>query len=105
MPVITRKSMELEERVFSKFSDGSEVLGWVRLQNRTTQKIMDFIDQIKAISQQIQKLKEQILTEEATKSAFVMPFINALGYNVFNPIEVCPEFIADLPNKNAETIV
>lgn len=51
---------------------------------------MDFIDQIKAISQQIQKLKEQILTEEATKSAFVMPFINALGYNVFNPIGFAP---------------
>jgi hypothetical protein len=45
---------------------------------------MDFIDQIKGIAQQIQKLREQILTEEATKNAFVMPFINALGYNVFN---------------------
>jgi hypothetical protein len=42
-------------------------------------KNMDFIDQIKSISQQIQKLKDQILTEEATKNAFVMPFINALG--------------------------
>jgi hypothetical protein len=47
---------------------------------------MDFIDQIKGIAQQIQKLREQILTEEATKNAFVMPFINALGYNVFNPM-------------------
>lgn len=65
---------------------------------------MDFIDQIKTISQQIQKLKEQILTEEATKSAFVMPFINALGYNVFNPIEVCPEFTADVPGLKGEKV-
>jgi len=65
---------------------------------------MDFIDQIKAISQQIQKLKEQILTEEATKSAFVMPFINALGYNVFNPTEVCPEFTADVPGLKGEKV-
>ena len=35
---------------------------------------MDLIDQIKAIAQQILKLKDQIVTEEATKSAFVMPF-------------------------------
>jgi len=65
---------------------------------------MDFIDQIKGISQQIQKLKEQILTEEATKNAFVMPFINALGYNVFNPMEVCPEFTADVPGLKGEKV-
>jgi hypothetical protein len=65
---------------------------------------MDFIDQIKAISQQIQKLKDQILTEEATKNAFVMPFINALGYNVFNPMEVCPEFTADVPGLKGEKV-
>jgi predicted type IV restriction endonuclease len=65
---------------------------------------MDFIDQIRAISQQITKLKDQILTEEATKSAFVMPFIQALGYNVFNPMEVCPEFSADVPGVKGEKV-
>lgn len=65
---------------------------------------MDFIDQIKAISQQIAKLKDQIVTEEATKSAFVMPFIQALGYNVFNPMEVCPEFSADVPGVKGEKV-
>lgn len=58
---------------------------------------MDFIDHVNAISQQIQKLKDQVLTEEATKNAFILPLINALGYNVFNPMEVCPEFTADMP--------
>jgi hypothetical protein len=65
---------------------------------------MDFIDQIKGIAQQIQKLREQIQTEEATKNAFVMPFINALGYNVFNPMEVCPEFTADVPGLKGEKV-
>jgi hypothetical protein len=65
---------------------------------------MDFIDQIKAIAQQIQNLKAKIATEEATKSAFIMPFINALGYNVFNPIEVCPEFTADVPGLKGEKV-
>jgi hypothetical protein len=65
---------------------------------------MDFIDQIKTVSQQITKLKDQVLTEEATKNAFVMPFINALGYNVFNPTEVCPEFTADVPGLKGEKV-
>jgi len=65
---------------------------------------MDFIDQIKAVSHQIPKLRDQVLTEEATKNAFVMPFINALGYNVFNPTEVCPEFTADVPGLKGEKV-
>jgi predicted type IV restriction endonuclease len=65
---------------------------------------MDFIDQIKQISDQIGKLRSQILTEEATKNAFVLPLIQALGYNVFNPIEVCPEFTADAPGLKGEKV-
>lgn len=65
---------------------------------------MDFIDQVKTISEQISKLRDQIKTEEATKSAFVMPLIQALGYNVFNPMEVCPEFIADAPGLKGEKV-
>ena len=65
---------------------------------------MDFIDQIKAISQQIQNLKAQIHNEQATKSAFIMPFIQALGYNVFNPVEVAPEFTADVAGLKGEKV-
>lgn len=60
---------------------------------------MDFKDEIKQFGDRVEKLKNQILTEEATKNAFIMPFINALGYNVFNPLEVVPEFIADIGIK------
>ena len=57
---------------------------------------MDFKDEIKQFGDRVEKLKNQITTEEATKNAFMMPFINALGYDVFNPLEVVPEFIADI---------
>ncbi|MDQ7075299.1 MAG: hypothetical protein Q9O24_09150 [Gammaproteobacteria bacterium] len=37
--------------------------------------------------------------EEATKQAMVLPMIEALGYDIWNPSEVCPEFEADTAVK------
>lgn len=65
---------------------------------------MDFIDQLRAIGDRVEKLRESVQTEEATKNAFVMPFINALGYNVFDPTEVVPEFTADVGIKKGEKV-
>ena len=65
---------------------------------------MDFKDSIKQLSERVFKLKENILTEEATKNAFIMPFINALGYDVFNPLEVVPEMTCDIAMKKGEKI-
>lgn len=65
---------------------------------------MDFKDQLKVIGDRVIKLKEQISTEEATKNAFIMPFLQALGYDVFNPLEVVPEFISDIGLKKGEKI-
>jgi hypothetical protein len=65
---------------------------------------MDFKDQIKILGDRVLKLKEQIQTEEATKNAFIMPFMQALGYDVFNPMEVVPEFISDIGLKKGEKI-
>jgi len=65
---------------------------------------MDFKDQIKILGDRVTKLKDQISTEEATKNAFVMPFLQALGYDVFNPTEVIPEFISDIGLKKGEKI-
>ena len=65
---------------------------------------MDFKDQIKILGDRVNKLKNQISTEEATKNAFIMPFLQALGYDVFNPIEVVPEFISDIGLKKGEKI-
>lgn len=65
---------------------------------------MDFKDEIKQLGERVSKLKNNTLTEEATKTAFVMPFIKALGYDVFNPLEVVPEYIADIGLKKGEKI-
>ncbi len=65
---------------------------------------MDLKAQLKQISDRIISLKDQIQTEEATKNAFIMPFIQALGYDVFNPVEVVPEFISDFGIKKGEKI-
>jgi hypothetical protein len=52
----------------------------------------------------VESLKSSIQTEEATKNAFIMPFIQSLGYDVFNPLEVVPEFVADIGLKKGEKI-
>jgi predicted type IV restriction endonuclease len=65
---------------------------------------MDFKDQVKQIAERVVKLKDQIQTEEATKNAFIMPFLQALGYDVFNPLEVVPEYVADIGLKKGEKI-
>ncbi len=65
---------------------------------------MDFKDQIKLLAERINKLKENISTEEATKTAFILPFLQTLGYDVFDPTEVIPEFTCDLGIKKGEKI-
>lgn len=52
----------------------------------------------------VESLKDQINTEEATKNAFIMPFLQILGYDVFNPTEVIPEFVADIGTKKGEKV-
>ena len=65
---------------------------------------MDFKDQIKQLGERVAKMKDQIATEEATKHALVLPFIQCLGYDVFNPMEIVPEFIADIGIKKGEKV-
>ncbi|KAA5599185.1 type I restriction endonuclease [Blastochloris sulfoviridis] len=48
--------------------------------------------------------REVLLTEEAAKTALVMPFLQSLGYDVFNPSEVKPEFTADIGTKKGEKV-
>jgi len=66
---------------------------------------MDIADKIQNMATKVRAEKSEIATEEATKNAFVMPFISSvLGYDVFNPAEVIPEFIADIGLKKGEKI-
>jgi hypothetical protein len=66
---------------------------------------MEIAERTQALALKIRKHKAGIETEEATKNAFVMPFISTvLGYDVFNPAEVIPEFTADVGTKKGEKI-
>ncbi|EFL53126.1 protein of unknown function DUF450 [Solidesulfovibrio fructosivorans JJ]] len=65
---------------------------------------MDFIDQIQELVNRTGKLKDHLGNEEATKTALVMPFLQTLGYDVFNPKEVVPEFTADHGIKKGEKV-
>lgn len=60
---------------------------------------MELQTQLKSLADKINQLKDKIETEESTKHAFVLPFINLLGYDTFDPTEVVPEFTADLGLK------
>lgn len=65
---------------------------------------MEIQNQFKLLAEKINLLKDKIETEESTKHAFVLPFINILGYDTFNPTEVFPEFTADLGLKKGEKV-
>jgi hypothetical protein len=65
---------------------------------------MDFKDSIFQLADRVMALKESIQTEEATKNAFIMPFIQILGYDVFNQLEVVPEMDCDIAKKKGEKI-
>lgn len=65
---------------------------------------MDLIDKLTELSSRIQRQKDSVFTEEAAKTAFVLPFLQALGYDVFNPAEVIPELTADHGVKKGEKV-
>lgn len=65
---------------------------------------MEFNEKIKQLCDRAKDLKDVLETEEATKNALIMPFIQALGYDVFNPKEVVPEFTADVGVKKGEKV-
>lgn len=65
---------------------------------------MDFKDLVRQLGDRVSRVKENVLTEEATKNALIMPFLQTLGYDVFNPLEVVPEYVTDIGTKKGEKI-
>ena len=66
---------------------------------------MEFYESLNSLAAKIRQQAQNISTEEATKNAFVMPFIrNVLGYDVFDPTEVLPEFVCDVGTKKAKKL-
>ncbi|MEM9705983.1 MAG: type I restriction enzyme HsdR N-terminal domain-containing protein [Pseudomonadota bacterium] len=65
---------------------------------------MDFLDQLHQLAKKVERQQENVVSEEASKTAFVLPFLQILGYDVFNPSEVIPEFTADHGVKKGEKV-
>lgn len=62
---------------------------------------MSFVEDIAKLSEQVRKRAEQVVGEEATKQALILPFLSTLGYDIWDPTEVIPEFISDSAKKKA----
>lgn len=65
---------------------------------------MSFKEDIQKLAVQINERKQFVTNEEMTKQALIIPFIQILGFDVFNPIEVRPEFFADFGKKKGEKV-
>ncbi|MHC5746233.1 MAG: type I restriction endonuclease [Nostoc sp.] len=62
---------------------------------------MGFTEDITKLSEQVRKLADQVVGEESTKMALIVPFLSVLGYDVYDPSEVIPEYVADFAIKKA----
>ena len=65
---------------------------------------MDFIDEVRTRSGRFAERVEHLDTDEATKNSLVLPFIQMLGYSIFDPTEVVPEFTADVGTRKNEKV-
>jgi hypothetical protein len=65
---------------------------------------MNLESQLLNIRQHIQEHRDNLKSEEATKSALVIPFLRALGYDVTNPNHVTPELVADIGDRKGERV-
>ncbi len=65
---------------------------------------MDIKERLNSLAERAEKIIEQIKTEEGTKQSLILPFFQILGYDVFNPLEFCPEFDADYGIKKGEKV-
>lgn len=62
---------------------------------------MGFTEEIAKLSEQVRKRADQVVGEESTKMALIVPFLSVLGYDVYDPSEVMPEYVADFAIKKA----
>lgn len=65
---------------------------------------MELKDEIGQFALRIKKMLPQVQSEDLTRNALVMPFIQILGYDVFNPSEVQSEAVMDFGVKKSKKV-
>lgn len=88
--------------------DGETSSALLRVDNRISAEetgLTDIADQLKILATKLERTRNDLNTEEATKTTLIMPFIQSvLGFDVFDGTEVIPEFIADVGMKKGEKV-
>ena len=62
------------------------------------------LDELQVISRRADEQRDYLTTEESIKTALVLPFIGALGYDYHNPSEVAAELAADVGTRSHEKV-
>jgi len=65
---------------------------------------MDFKNKLFEFSAKVSEIKKHLATEESTKNALILPFLQIMGYDPFNPTEIYPEYISDVGTKKGEKV-
>ena len=60
--------------------------------------------QIQSLAERIRNAKNERLNEANTKSSLIMPFLQAMGYDVFNHNEVAQEYTSEFGTKKGEKV-
>jgi hypothetical protein len=62
---------------------------------------MGLFEDLRQLSEQVKKRQGHITGEEATKQALVLPFLHVLGFDIYDPTEIRPEYISDFAKKKS----
>ncbi|RDC60552.1 hypothetical protein HME9302_01763 [Alteripontixanthobacter maritimus] len=65
---------------------------------------MEFESEIGDLQSKLREHRDILKSEEAAKTTLVLPFLRALGYDIFDPSEVEPEFTCDVGTKKGEKV-
>jgi len=65
---------------------------------------MQFKEELQKLSIQISERRLHVTNEEMTKQSLILPFIQVLGFDIYDPLETRPEYVADFGKKKGEKV-
>lgn len=65
---------------------------------------MAFEDQFRSLCAEANNQRQYLATEEAVKTAIILRMLHVMEYNPYDPLEVVPEFVADVGIKKGEKV-
>jgi len=65
---------------------------------------MEFKEKLEKLSIQVTERRIHVTNEEMTKQSLILPFIQVLGFDIYDPLETRPEYTADFGKKKGERV-